>query len=180
MHAVKRFVGAILGCALLVEPAFAACSETSIDVCFRPGKMSCSAEIVDAIAGARQTLLVQAYGFTNPQIVQAIGAAYKRGVDVRVVLDKTNTSKRDGKPRYTGATYLTNARVPVRIDEKVAIAHNKVMVIDGDLVIGGSYNYTRSAEERNAENVTFTKSACVAGLYRANFEKRWKASAPVG
>jgi phosphatidylserine/phosphatidylglycerophosphate/cardiolipin synthase-like enzyme len=177
---VKRLVVGVAGLFLFVPSAFAACNEASIDVCFRPGKVSCAAEIVDAIAGARRTLLVQAYGFTNPQIVQAIGAAQKRGVDVRVVLDKTITSKRDGKPRYSGATYLTNARVPVRIDEKVAIAHNKTMVIDGELVIGGSYNYTRSAEERNAENVTFTRSACVAGLYRANFEKRWKASAPVG
>jgi phospholipase D len=177
---VKRFVVGFVSLLPFVHPALAACNEASIDVCFRPGKISCATEIVDAISGARRTLLVQAYGFTTPQIVQAIGAAHKRGVEVRVVLDKTNASKRDGKPRYSGATYLANAHVPVRIDEKVAIAHNKVMVIDGDMVIGGSYNYTRSAEERNAENVTFTRSACVAGLYRTNFEKRWKASAPVG
>lgn len=177
---VNRLAVGIVGLLLFVDPAFAACNEASVDVCFRPGNTSCAARIVDALAGARRTVLVQAYGFTNPEIIQAIGAAHRRGVDVRVVLDKTNTPKRDGKPHYTGATYLANAEVPVRIDEKVAIAHNKVMVIDAELVIGGSYNFTRSAEDRNAENVTFTRSACIAGLYRDNFEKRWKASAPVG
>jgi phosphatidylserine/phosphatidylglycerophosphate/cardiolipin synthase-like enzyme len=180
LFSVKRLVVAAFGGVLLAQPASAACNGAAVDVCFRPGKASCAARIVAAIAGARETLLVQAYGFTNPDIVQAIGAAQRRGVAVRVVLDKTNAAKRDGKPRYSGATYLRHADVPVRIDERVAIAHNKAMIIDGELVIGGSYNYTRSAEERNAENVTFTTSACVARLYRDNFESRWTASAPVG
>ena len=130
--------------------------------------------MVKTIDGARRTLLVQAYSFTDPRIIHAIGEAERRGVDVRVILDKENR-----QPRYTGATYLRNAGVPVRIDDKVAIAHNKVMVIDGETVIGGSYNYTRSAEDKNAENVTFTDSACVAKLYGGNFERRWSASAPV-
>jgi phosphatidylserine/phosphatidylglycerophosphate/cardiolipin synthase-like enzyme len=177
---VRRIVVAVFGFVLLAQPAFAACNGAAVDVCFRPGRTSCAARIVAAISGAKETLLVQAYGFTNPEIIQAIGAAHRRGVAVRVVLDRTNAAKRDGKPRYSGATYLRNADVPVRIDDKVAIAHNKVMIVDGDLVIGGSYNYTRSAEQRNAENVTFTRSACVARLYHNNFERRWTASAPVG
>ena len=75
---------------------------------------------------------------------------------------------------------LRNAGIPVRFDDRVAIAHNKVMVIDGELVIGGSFNYTKSAEEKNAENVTFTRSACVARLYGDNFERRWNVAAPIG
>lgn len=152
--------------------ASAACSDATVSVCFRPGRIACSTEIVQAINAAKDTLLVQAYSFTNPQIIQAIGNAGKRGVTVRVILDKENRQS-----RYTGLTYLQNASVPVRIDDKVAIAHNKVMVIDGELVIGGSYNYTRSAEQRNAENVTFTRSSCVAKVFTANFENRWRVSA---
>jgi phospholipase D len=177
---VKRLVLSAFGLCLFTASAFAACDGVSMDVCFRPGAVACERQIVAAIDGASRTLLVQAYGFTNPQIVQAIGNARKRGVDVRVILDKTNLPGRDGKSRYTGMTYLENARVPVRVDDRVAIAHNKVMVIDGALVVGGSYNYTRSAEERNAENVTFTRGACAANLFRNNFEKRWNASEPVG
>ena len=174
MRLVNRFVSLVLGVTLFAAPVFAACSQATVDVCFRPGERSCESAIVTAIDGAQHTLLVQAYGFTDPQIIHAIGEAEKRGVTVRVILDKENR-----QPRYTGATYLRNAGVPVRIDDKVAIAHNKVMVIDDATVIGGSYNYTRSAEDKNAENVTFTSSACVAKLYSGNFERRWKASAPV-
>jgi phosphatidylserine/phosphatidylglycerophosphate/cardiolipin synthase-like enzyme len=174
MRSVNRFASLALGVALFATPAFAACTQATIDVCFRPGETSCESAIVTAIDGARRTLLVQAYGFTDPQIIHAIGEAEKRGVTVRVILDKENR-----QPRYTGATYLRNAGVPLRIDDKVAIAHNKVMVIDDATVIGGSYNYTRSAEDKNAENVTFTASACVAKLYTGNFERRWQAAAPV-
>lgn len=174
MRIVKRFASLVLTVVLFSGPAFAACTQVSIDVCFRPGETSCEGAIVTAIDGAQRSLLVQAYGFTDPQIIHAIGNAEKRGIAVRVILDKENR-----QPRYTGATYLRNAGVPVRIDDKVAIAHNKVMVIDDATVIGGSYNHTRSAEDKNAENVTFTSSACVAKLYTGNFERRWKASEPV-
>ena len=175
MRFLKRLAFLSLGVALFAAPAFAACTQAAIDVCFRPGAASCESAIVTAIDGAKRTLLVQAYGFTDPQIIHAIGEAQRRGIAVRVILDKENR-----QPRYTGATYLRNAGIAVRIDDKVAIAHNKVMVIDGETVVGGSYNYTRSAENKNAENVTFTTSACVAQLYTANFERRWQASAPVG
>ena len=171
---VKRFASVALGVVVFAAPAFSACSQATVDVCFRPGETSCESAIIGAIDGAKSSLLIQAYGFTDSQIIHAIGEAEKRGVVVRVILDKENR-----QPRYTGATYLRNAGIPVRIDDKVAIAHNKVMVIDGETVIGGSYNYTRSAEDKNAENVTFTKSACVAKLYTGNFERRWTASAPV-
>jgi phosphatidylserine/phosphatidylglycerophosphate/cardiolipin synthase-like enzyme len=174
MRSVHRFAFFVLGVAFFGAPAFAACPQATVDVCFRPGEISCESAIVKTIDSARSTLLVQAYGFTDPQIIHAIGEAEKRGATVRVILDKENR-----QPRYTGASYLRNAGVPVRIDDKVAIAHNKVMVIDGETVIGGSYNYTRSAEDKNAENVTFTISACVAKLYTGNFERRWKASDPV-
>ena len=155
--------------------AVAACTQATVDVCFRPGATSCRDEIVAAIDAAKSTLLIQAYGFTDAAIIHAIGNAEKRGVGVRVILDKENR-----QPRYTGATYLRNAGIPVRFDDRVAIAHNKVMVIDGELVIGGSFNYTKSAEEKNAENVTFTRSACVARLYGDNFERRWNVAAPIG
>lgn len=140
-----------------------------IDVCFRPGVVSCADKIVAAIDGAQTTLLVQAYNFTAPTIIQAIARAKARGVDVRALLDKENRQK-----RYSGATYLANAGVPLRIDDKVAIAHNKVIVIDGALTVGGSYNFTGSAETRNAENVTFTRSTCVADLFAGNFATRWR------
>ena len=81
--------------------------------------------IVDAIHHARREILVQAYSFTSKPILAALAEANGRGVDVRVIADKTND-----KGKYSGATYMRNHGVPVWIDDSVHIAHNKVMIFD--------------------------------------------------
>jgi phosphatidylserine/phosphatidylglycerophosphate/cardiolipin synthase-like enzyme len=52
-----------------------------------------------------------------------------------------------------------------------AIAHNKVMVIDRETVITGSFNFTRAAEEKNAENLLIIKSNDLARAYIDNWSK---------
>lgn len=104
--------------------------------------------IVDTIDHAKRKILVQAYSFTSMPIITALGRAHDRGTDVRVILDKTNDTS-----RYSGTTYLQHHSIPVWIDDTVAIAHSKVIVIDDDTVITGSFNFTTSAQTHNAENV---------------------------
>lgn len=150
-----------------------------VAVCFVPAQ-KCDAGIVAAIESARHTIRVQAYGFTAAPILTALAAAKARGVDVAVILDKSNDPEvRHGGHRTTsaralnsGAPFTAAAGIPTWIDHTVAIAHNKVIVIDGHLVIGGSYNYTASAEHRNAENVTFIDSQDIAALYLTNWDGR--------
>ncbi|OJW22143.1 MAG: hypothetical protein BGO51_15155 [Rhodospirillales bacterium 69-11] len=145
-----------------------------VSVCFVPAQR-CDTAITAAIDAARDSIRVQAYGFTAPRILRALAAAHDRGVDVRIILDKSN----EADPRQVqsaGASFTRDVGIPTWIDDTVAIAHNKVIVIDGHLVIGGSYNYTSSAERRNAENVTFIDSPAVAALYLANWDSRRTAS----
>jgi phospholipase D len=137
-----------------------------VAVCFVPAE-SCVSEVVAAIRKARSRIRVQAYGFTSVPILKALIEAKHAGVDVQVILDKSNE-----QPRYTGATTMQNADIPVWIDTTVAIAHNKTIIIDDHLVVGGSYNYTTSSEQRNAENVTFIESSTIADWYRDNWESR--------
>jgi phosphatidylserine/phosphatidylglycerophosphate/cardiolipin synthase-like enzyme len=130
--------------------------------------------IVMAIASAKKQILVQAYGFTSPAIITALGRAKARGVDVEVILDKINKSV-----RYSGANYLKSRNIPVWIDDSVAIAHNKIMVIDNDSVISGSFNFTRSAQQKNAENVLIISHApALARLYARNWT--WRKSVSHG
>lgn len=124
--------------------------------------------IVQAIDGAKKQILVQAYGFTSPAIIRALGAAKARGVDVEVILDKINKSS-----RYGGVTYLKNHNIPVWIDDSVAIAHNKVMVIDDDSVISGSFNFTQAAQVKNAENILLiTHAPALARIYAKDWTWR--------
>jgi len=161
---MKRFLKIALAAALML-PGAAAAGE--LRACFTPGQ-NCTALIVEQINAARSGLLVQAYGFTSPEIIQAIGRAKERGVDVKVILDKVNEQQ-----RYAGATYLLNHGIDPLIDDRVTIAHNKIMVIDDRNVITGSFNFTKAAQQRNAENVLLIMGdEALAATYTANWMRR--------
>ena len=136
-----------------------------VQVYFSP-KGGCTAAILDEIRGAKQYILVQAYSFTSAPIAGALVEAFRSGIRVEAVLDKSNKTA-----NYSEATFLKNARVPTWIDGKHAIAHNKIIIIDGLTVITGSFNFTKAGEESNAENLLIIKSPELAARYVANFQE---------
>lgn len=125
------------------------------------------------LAAAKAHVLVQAYSFTSQPIARALAAAARRGVKVEVILDKSQRQE-----HHTAAPLLVQAGVPVEIDAAHAIAHNKVMVIDGETVLTGSFNFTTSAEERNAENLLVIRDAALAARYAKNWEAHRAHSTP--
>jgi phosphatidylserine/phosphatidylglycerophosphate/cardiolipin synthase-like enzyme len=168
--------GKWLGPFVFVISALLALRSTSvaaayIQVCFTPeyGSLpSCTQRIVNVIGSAKRNILVQAYAFTSASIARALTDAHGRGVDVKVLLDR-----RANTGRYSDATYLERMGVSVSIDSGHAIAHNKVVIIDGATVITGSFNFTKAAEERNAENVLIIYDPALAEQY----VKNWKLHA---
>ena len=126
----------------------------------------CTTAVVDQIIAAKKTILVQAYSFTSSPIARALVGAKHRGVDVQVILDRSQRGE-----RYSSATFLTNGGVPTFIDSAHKIAHNKVMVIDGQTVTTGSFNFTKSAETGNAENLLVINNAPdLASKYKQNWQ----------
>jgi phosphatidylserine/phosphatidylglycerophosphate/cardiolipin synthase-like enzyme len=126
----------------------------------------CTDAVISALGTAKKTILVQAYSFTSAPIAEALVEAKKRGVDVQVILDKSQRTE-----KYSGATFLANSGIPVFIDADHKIAHNKVMVIDGQTVITGSFNFTKSAETGNAENVLLILHAPELAM---KYTENWK------
>jgi phosphatidylserine/phosphatidylglycerophosphate/cardiolipin synthase-like enzyme len=156
-------VGLVFGLAL--APSLVRANE--IQVCFSPPlPQGCdpTQAVIQALNSAQHQILVQAFSFTSAPIAKAIVEARKRGVDVRVILDKSNASR-----AYSGATFLEHANVPVLIDAQHAIAHNKVMIIDGQTVITGSFNFTKAAEQSNAENLVLIHNSAIAEQYVQNW-----------
>jgi phosphatidylserine/phosphatidylglycerophosphate/cardiolipin synthase-like enzyme len=137
----------------------------TIEVYFSPKGGCTVAAAVRELGRAKATVLVQAYSFTSAPIAKALVEAHKRGVDVRVILDK---SQRTAK--YSEADFLVNMGIPTWIDARHAIAHNKIMVIDGATVITGSFNFTKAAEEHNAENMLVIRDKALAEKYAANWQ----------
>jgi phosphatidylserine/phosphatidylglycerophosphate/cardiolipin synthase-like enzyme len=114
--------------------------DTSIQVYFSPDG-GCTDAINYVLGQAGQEILVQAYSFTSAPIAKALLDAHKRGVTVKVILDMSQKTQ-----KYSSATFLKNSRIPTLIDDKHAIAHNKIMIIDREIVITGSLNFTKAAE----------------------------------
>jgi phospholipase D len=147
------------------------------EVCFTTGKNSslgadCAALVANEIAGAKSSLLVQAYNFTEPRIIQAIIDAAHRGVAVTVLVDKLTA-----RQRGEGVSAIQSAGIATYVDAKPRIAHNKVTVIDGETVLTGSLNYSTNATCCNAENLLIVRSPQLAAAYAANFERRRAVSA---
>jgi phosphatidylserine/phosphatidylglycerophosphate/cardiolipin synthase-like enzyme len=128
-------------------------------------KGGCTNAIVSELATARSEILVQAYSFSCPDIAKALVDAAARRVKVIVLLDRSNEAE-----TYSELGDLEHHGVEVWIDACHAIAHNKVMVIDQRTVITGSFNFTRQAENQNAENLLILRHHHdLAVVYRANF-----------
>jgi phosphatidylserine/phosphatidylglycerophosphate/cardiolipin synthase-like enzyme len=119
----------------------------------------------------KEPVLIQAYSFTSAPIAKALLNAHKRGVKVEVIQDKSQVTQ-----NYSSATFLFNAGIPTKIDAQHAIAHNKVMVIDEETVITGSFNFTKAAEEKNAENLLIIHDNKLAERYTKKWQEHEKHS----
>ncbi|GHM58125.1 MAG: phospholipase [Candidatus Mesenet longicola] len=146
----------------------------SVEVCFVPGE-NCTQEIVSMLDKAEKSILLQAYEFTSKPIVNGVIAAKKRGIDVQVILDKNQVKHKYSIPVVKE---LLSNEISVWIDNKPAIAHNKVMVIDNHKVITGSFNFTAAAQDRNAENLLTIDDEEVVKKYTENWYKRKEQSKP--
>lgn len=135
--------------------------------------------VLEAIEAARRSILVQAYTFTSPPIYRALAEAKARGVDVRVLVDKVSASR---DFRGDGARYDIEHGVPLRVDYLPGrgIAHNKVMIIDSDTVLTGSFNWSRAAETTNVENlIVFRHSPVIARAYTQEWTERAQHALPI-
>jgi phosphatidylserine/phosphatidylglycerophosphate/cardiolipin synthase-like enzyme len=101
----------------------------------------------------------------------ALLEAEKRGIDVRVVVDKSQATA-----NYTAATFLANDGVPVRVDYQYAIMHDKFIVVDGQEVETGSFNFTAAAERANGENIIVLHDPAIAQRYGQEWDRLWTES----
>ncbi len=140
-------------------------------VAFTPGD-DAGALVVEAIQGARQQILVQAYSFTHKRIAEALVAAKRRGLEVSVIVDRHQAET----VQTSLVDWLAQHGVPVWIDGDHAAAHNKVMVLDANspqaVLITGSFNFTHAGQYRNAENLLVLRgNPILAQAYAANWRR---------
>ncbi|MDF2529367.1 MAG: phospholipase [Gammaproteobacteria bacterium] len=152
-------------------PSLSYANPGDYQVCFTPGG-NCTELIVQQINSAKKNIWVQAYSFTSYPIGDALVAAQKRGVNVQVILDKSNFEP----GVHTSAYYLIRHGIKVWDDNQLNIAHNKVMIFDSSVIETGSFNYTYAAQNDNAENVLIIYNPDLAKSYLNNWQKRQQQS----
>ena len=172
----------LLALALIAAPV--AASEVfpahgSVELAFAPADKP-EKLLLEVIGAARSTLHVHAYVFTSKPVAKALIAAHGRGVRVEVLAD----ARMNARERGNAIPLLLEAGVPVAFETAYAAAHNKVIVADADgpdcAVLTGSYNFTWSAANRNAENVIVLWGNCaVAQAYRTNWQRHRAEATPV-
>lgn len=140
----------------------------SFDVGFSPNQGSLEL-VLKEINSAHKSIHVAAYSFTSKPIAEALLQASKRGVEVEVIADQKSNS---GK--YSATTYLANQGIKVKLDGNYPIFHHKFMVIDGNSLETGSFNYSAAAAKSNAENVLVLWSVpAIAAIYEQEWQKLW-------
>lgn len=164
---------ALIMASLLTLP-FIHGAEGSVTVGFSPG--GTALDLILQLAGrARQSADVAVYDFTSRPVAKALTDAVARGVKVRLVADEKKS-----RDRWSLVGQLACAGVDVRLNGMYSIMHNKFMVTDGSAVETGSFNYTSSAEKRNAENaLVIQDEPGIARQYQAEFNRLWNESVPV-
>ncbi len=136
-----------------------------VEVFFSPNG-GAKAKIITEIEEAQQEIKMLAYLLTDEQIANALINAHKRGVDVQVILDKKMK-----KDKHSQAVPLAIAEIPTYIDSEHSTAHNKIIIIDGNKVLTGSYNYVPKAESANTENLLVITSEPLNKQYKEEFAK---------
>jgi len=164
----RQIIFAVLVLFLFICPLPAAdlnLNNAPTQVYFSPNG-GCTKAIVKEIDNAISEILVQSYSFTSEPIAKALVNANKRGVTIQVILDKSQKTE-----KYSLAIFLANSGISTYIDSIHTIAHNKIIIIDKETVITGSFNFTSDAEEKNAENVIIIRSKELAAIYIDNWNK---------
>jgi phosphatidylserine/phosphatidylglycerophosphate/cardiolipin synthase-like enzyme len=128
----------------------------------------CSSIIVKLIDSAEKYAYGAIYSFTLDSLGDALIRARDRGADVKVVIEREQAEVK-------GSEYekLLEAGVDVRLDGNQYLMHHKFMIVDGRIVVTGSYNWSYSAEERNDENLIVISNPDVVRFYEAEFQRVW-------
>jgi phosphatidylserine/phosphatidylglycerophosphate/cardiolipin synthase-like enzyme len=153
-------------------------AQGAVEVLFTPWD-DAEGALLREIVAARRTIHIQAFVLTSRHIVRGLTAARARGVKVHLLADHQQATRGN----HSRVRQLHEAGVEVRFETRYASAHNKILLIDAEetlpVVITGSYNFTFSAQARNAENLLILRgNPPLARAYLANWQRHHDDAQP--
>ena len=154
----------VLMTAFVFQPVFA----DTPKVYFSP-KGGCQQAVISEIAKATKTIDIAMYAFSSREIAQELVNAKDRGVKVRMVLDKAQETQ-----TYSKSRFFTKKGFEVKYHTGSGLMHNKFAILDSQVLITGSFNWTAGAEEKNDENLLIMTDPALIKKYQDRFETLWK------
>lgn len=150
---------------LLSRKYYVKIEDTPINAYFSP-EDNIERILLKRIRKAHTSVHFMAFSFTSDALGEELIRIFKEGRAVSGIMEREGSDSRDSeyvKMKLEG--------IPVRLDKNRHIMHHKVMIIDGDTVVTGSYNFTKSANVRNDENVLIIENREIAGEYMEEFRR---------
>ena len=129
----------------------------------------CAETLQRLLDDARHSVDICVFTITDNSVVRRVLAAHRRGVKLRIVSDNEKSLDRG-----SDIDRLRQEGVPVRLDRSENHMHHKFALFDRRLLVTGSYNWTRSADERNRENIAVTDDRRLVEQFLEEFELLWK------
>jgi phosphatidylserine/phosphatidylglycerophosphate/cardiolipin synthase-like enzyme len=141
-------------------------------VCFSRVEQ-CDNLLINLISQARKSVYVAIYSFTRDGLARALIDAKNRGVEVKIIIEEENAYGQGSDYRM-----LKEAGVDIRLDGNPALMHHKFMVVDGEIIVTGSYNWSTAAEDRNDENFVVIRDRSVAERFMQEFNRLLSIARP--
>jgi phosphatidylserine/phosphatidylglycerophosphate/cardiolipin synthase-like enzyme len=144
-----------------------------MEVCFAPDD-GCAQKLVRLLSGSQESVRVLAFSFTSDDLAEALIERIEAGVDVLGVMEETQVTSNKGTDFYS----LRSAGADLRLDGNPRNMHHKALIIDDQIVVFGSYNYSYYAENRNDENLMIVYDQQFTAPFIDEFEKIFAQATP--
>lgn len=138
---------------------------TRVETYFSPDDHVLTA-LYNLLSEADKSIYFLAFSFTSNELGEIVRTQAEAGLDIKGVMDKEQVASNIG----TEYDPFKQAGLDVRIDGNEGQMHHKVFIVDGKIVVMGSYNFSKSAEEKNDENIVIIYNETIAGFFMQEFE----------
>jgi phosphatidylserine/phosphatidylglycerophosphate/cardiolipin synthase-like enzyme len=128
-----------------------------------------ASHVIDTLKLAKKSIHFLAFSFTHEGISQAMMDRNAAGAEIAGVFEKTQTAS--GHSAYFK---MHDAKLPVYLDANPRNMHHKVIIIDCEIVIFGSFNFSDSADKSNDENLLIVYNRAVAAKFEEEFQRVFK------
>jgi len=169
---INRWLIMLVSATLLALLISSAESVIQIEVYFSPNG-GCAKAIEAELSKAEETIDIAMYYFSSEPLARTVVKAKERGVNIRVYLDGQQRTE-----EYSESKFLEDRGIKPRFELGPGLMHNKFCIIDGKVVLTGSYNWTAAAEGNNNENLLIIRDPDTARIFAKKFEELWTSAVP--